>query len=250
MKQEERAKLGDLPSAQLQCLFVLRLAHTNGVDWLAPNVIATALQHLGIAVSGVAARNTLDAAARMRPGLVSRRASRTRSYRLAQPGERALEAALGGNVAVVRIDAGKPHTARAQLGQIFGGLTGIVRISDPYFGARSADALAASAPAKEVRALLGKVGGGEDAARARRALVDVTVEHPNVHVRLAPPAQLAHDRFVLTDDEMIIVGHGLKDIGGRDSFVIRLPRDLVQDSATRTEQAFDALWNASAPVTP
>jgi hypothetical protein len=245
---EEREQLGGLGTPQLQCLFILQLAEKHGVHWLLPGEASHALQELGVAISAVGVRNTLDAAARARPRLVSKASGRTRAYRIAQPGERALAGAVGGNVAVVRIEAGKPMTAKGQLTQILSGLKGTVRVSDPYYGGRSADALVATATAPEVRVLLGKCGGGENEAAARRALVDLTREHKNVHVRIAPPSQLPHDRFVLTDGEMILIGHGLKDIGSRESFVIRVPRPMLEDIARRTEVAFDALWSASTPV--
>jgi hypothetical protein len=45
------------------------------------------------------------------------------------------------------------------------------------------------------------------------------------------------------------VGHGLKDIGSRESYVIRLPRGVLTDTAAEVERAFDVLWPASTPIT-
>jgi len=246
---EERERLGSLVRAQLQGLYILQLGARHGIDWQTPAEVAAALQNLGIAITAVGGRNTLDAAAVASPRLVIRSASRRRSFRLAQPGERALAATLGGSVTVVRIEAQKPLTARAQLTQILANLRGIVRISDPYYGARSADALAACASATDVRLITGKCGGGENESSARRVIVDLTKEHRRVQVRVAPSGQMPHDRYVLTDSEMILVGHGLKDIGSRESFMIAIPRNLLTDIATQTEAAFDSLWSVSTPIT-
>jgi len=246
---DERERVGHLGNPQLQSLFALQLGGRHGTDWQTPGDIATVLQGLGIATSAVGVRNTLDAAARATPRLVIRSASRRRSFRLAQPGERAL-AATGGAIAVVRIAADKPFTAREQLSEILSSLRGTVRISDPYYGARTADALSACTGAQEVRMITGKAGGGESEAAARRVLVDLTRERRNVHVSIAPPGQLPHDRYLLTGTELIIVGHGLKDIGSRESFVIRLPRSLVGDIAAQSGAAFDALWKVATPIAP
>lgn len=248
---EDRGWLGDLDTPRLQCLFMLKIGAKHGDRSMTAARVADAMQFLGIAMTHVGARNALDSAAKASPRLVLRNQARPRAYSLAQPGERALDAVVGGNVAVVRIEADKPLTARVTLSAMLGSLEGVVRISDPYYGARSADALTSCASkAKQVLLLTGRCGGGENEGAAKRVLLDTMKEHRNVEVRLAPPAQLPHDRFVLTDDELIIVGHGLKDIGSRESFVIRVPRPTLADTANQMGQTFDALWGVSTVVKP
>lgn len=248
---EERASLGELDSARLQCLFILKVGAMHGDKGMVAARVADALQFLGIAMTHVGARNALDSAATAAPRLVLRNRTRPRVYSLAQPGERALAAVQGGNLAVIRIEANKPLTARVTLSAMLASLEGVVRISDPYYGARSADALTSCATnAKEVRLLTGACGGGENEGAAKRVLLDTMKEHRNVEVKLAPPKQLPHDRFVLTDDELILVGHGLKDIGHRESFVIRVPRPMLADTANQMALTFDSLWSASVIVKP
>ena len=79
-----------------------------------------------------------------------------------------------------------------------------------------------------------------------RQLRDFTSEHPHVEVRKAQGKDL-HDRFILTSDELILLGHGLKDVGGKDSFIIRLGRHLTGDVITTVLQAFDKKWKAATP---
>jgi hypothetical protein len=43
------------------------------------------------------------------------------------------------------------------------------------------------------------------------------------------------------------VGHGLKDIGGKESFVVRLDRGLVPDLLDTLLSSFDAKWPNGVP---
>ena len=45
---------------------------------------------------------------------------------------------------------------------------------------------------------------------------------------------------------LILLGHGLKDIGGKESFLISLDISLVQDLVKTSIKSFDKMWsNAS-----
>ena len=57
-----------------------------------------------------------------------------------------------------------------------------------------------------------------------------------------------HDRYVLTDDMLILVGHGLKDIGGKESFVIRLDGEVARDLIATLAPSFDAKWASASPI--
>ena len=46
---------------------------------------------------------------------------------------------------------------------------------------------------------------------------------------MAARPQDLHDRFVLSEAKILLVGHGLKDIGAKESFVIVLPRTFAPD---------------------
>lgn len=47
----------------------------------------------------------------------------------------------------------------------------------------------------------------------------------------------------MTNDYILILGHGLKDIGGKESFIIRLDKSLVPDLIKSTKKVFDTNWN-------
>lgn len=46
----------------------------------------------------------------------------------------------------------------------------------------------------------------------------------------------------------VILGHGLKDIGGKNSFAIRLNTSICEDSIKTLSPTFNANWNAASPL--
>jgi hypothetical protein len=47
---------------------------------------------------------------------------------------------------------------------------------------------------------------------------------------------------------MLLLGHGLKDIGGKESSVVRLNKTLVPDLTASLGNSFDSLWAVSTPI--
>ena len=87
----------------------------------------------------------------------------------------------------------------------------------------------------------------EPSAKIERAILDFTKQRPNTEFRIDVEPSDLHDRYVLTNDSLLILGHGLKDIGSKESFMISLRRDnagLLDTLAT----SFDDRWNKAAPV--
>jgi hypothetical protein len=120
-------------------------------------------------------------------------------------------------------------------------LEGELRICDPYFGSGSLIRLH-ELVGRPIRFLTSKVestdkAGGVFADR----LSEFKVEHPTLEVRKNAGREL-HDRYILSEDSLVLLGHGLKDIGKRDSFVVRLGKDQVGDVISDLAAAFDDKW--------
>lgn len=146
---------------------------------------------------------------------------------------------------VVFVKAGTPRTAHRNLQGVFSGLNGDIRICDPYFGTGSLAKLDLLTHCSSIRFLTKRPDTNEKTFIAR-VLRDFISEYPHVEIRKAQGDAL-HDRFILTSDEFILFGHGLKDVGGRDSFIVRLGRHLAGDVITTISQAFDEKWEAGIP---
>ncbi len=109
-----------------------------------------------------------------------------------------------------------------------------------YYGVRSLDGLELIPTKVRVRFLTARTN--ESATKWAGALKDFKKERPNVELRVAARPQDLHDRYVLSDDKILIIGHGLKDIGGKESFVIVLPRTLASDLLGDVQRSFDQKW--------
>ena len=151
-------------------------------------------------------------------------------------------------VIVTMVEAGRPRTAHVQLQRLLHDVKGTVRVCDPYYGTGSLYRLDLLSQCNEVR-FLTRTPDSSERTILLRAISEFMKEHPNVLFRRSPSADF-HDRFILSDNEIIVLGHGLKDLGNKDSFVIRLPLDLAHDVIDATRNNFDDRWqNAMDLVT-
>ena len=57
-----------------------------------------------------------------------------------------------------------------------------------------------------------------------------------------------HDRYILTSDFLILLGHGLVDIGNKESFVVQFRRDLIESIWESVKQSFDSRWEKAKPL--
>jgi hypothetical protein len=245
---DARAKhaLAEISSPLLLSFAALDIAaETVGAERLTAEHIVACLEAAGVAIK----RNSVSRALARAGNRVSTSvgASGEVGYRLMTRGRREVEPYLKNSaLAVVRIEGGRPHTARHHLADLFAGLTGVVRICDPYFGLRTLETIDHIPTTVPIWFLTSKTH--ESMPKTRGAFHDFAKERKNVEFRvLAPPHDL-HDRYVLTEDTLLLVGHGLKDIGGKESFVIRLDKTMVPDLLQSLSQSFDTKWASATPL--
>jgi hypothetical protein len=74
-----------------------------------------------------------------------------------------------------------------------------------------------------------------------RALQEWKQQHGATEFRESGGTDL-HDRYILSDAELILMGHGLKDVGNKDSFVVRIPSSLAPDVVGSVRSSFDQKW--------
>ena len=206
--------------------------------------LSKALEHAGVAVTPLQLERAFARAA----GRVSRNQAGTDVlYSVMTTGRAEVDATIGrGKLGVVYIDGERPRTARRELHEILGELQGTIRICDPYFGVRTLDALEMIRDDREVRFLTAHISG--DAARVQGPLQDFRKERPKTELRRHDGPSELHDRYVLSDSMLLLVGHGLKDIGGKESFVVAVPRSLASDLLEEVRGGFDRRWGTSKPL--
>lgn len=246
LSQATKDSLAETNSPLLLGLAALDIAATEaGIDRLTAEHIVACLETAGVAIRKTSVSRALARAG----GRVStaKNSDGEALYKLMTKGKKEIENVIGGELmAVVRIVGGYPRTARLRLGEMLAGLKGAVRICDPYYGVRTLDSLDHIPKACPMQFLTAKTSDSTE--RVQGAVRDFVKERPNAEFRIASNPSDLHDRYVLATDSLLILGHGLKDIGGKESFMIRLGRDLAPDLLNEVGSAFDARWMAASPL--
>ena len=226
-------------------LAALAIAHDEaGIDYLSLDDVHEALLAADVAVDRASLAKGIGRAGKR---VTNRSVSGERQYRLAMKGRPIAEKVLGsGDLTILHIDGTTPRQDRRALGDVLGSVKGTVRVCDPYYGVRSFDSLELMPKSAHIRFLTAKTN--ESAGKLAGTLKDFRKERPNVDLRLAKRPQDLHDRYVLTDANILIVGHGLKDIGSKESFVIALSRSLAGDLLAEVRRAFDKKWAEATPL--
>lgn len=57
-----------------------------------------------------------------------------------------------------------------------------------------------------------------------------------------------HDRYIITNNSVIFLGHGIKDFGARESFIIIFEKGAGKNILADLNKQFDDRWRNSTPV--
>jgi hypothetical protein len=150
-----------------------------------------------------------------------------------------------GSVHVVYFEAGKPYTSKRLLSKnILAGLTGELRIVDPYSSERTLDVLRDIE--NEHSKFLTRLDNLRDKEKGRflRELRDFKSERPNIEFRNCRSSDI-HDRYIISSDSLVLLGHSIKDLGGKESFAITLNRDASKNIVEAVAENFDGRWRQS-----
>ena len=124
---------------------------------------------------------------------------------------------------------------------MFGELRDDVRVCDPYVDGATLDMLAHLDRAASIKLLSVNIKDKGGIVRDTKAFI---AEHGKpLEIRLGPKGQL-HDRYVIHDDGMLLVGTSLNSIGLKQSFVVALG-EVLRASVLRS---FADAWNKGQPV--
>jgi hypothetical protein len=221
-----------------RALWVLCVVETElEIDRLQAKEIASFLTET-IKISASAGAITV-ALSRARRGLVDRSKE---GFKLMELGRRVLLGSSGEQPCII-IEPGKPFTTRAVLFEsILFTLKGKIKICDPYCGARTLDILN-KLDAKNVVLVLTQNIDDKPKGSFLRLYKDFRREMPGIEIRIYEKSEL-HDRYIISKDEMWLLGHGLKDIGNKESFIVRVGLDIKES----IDPVFDRRWNISSPL--
>ena len=177
---------------------------------------------------------TIDSILLRHGSLVQRRKRQRRwEYILLAQGEALLGRAQG---SISFVDPNQSLQATMGLHELLGELVGTVRVCDPYTDAVTLEQLDACDSSLDVKLLTQTV---RDSGKLRRLVGAARRDFAGFEIRTAPQKNL-HDRYVIDDDSMIILGSSLNGFGKKQSFIIRVGADF----RTGMLQQFEQLWLA------
>jgi hypothetical protein len=244
LSQSSKNELDSLRLPRLRCYAAMKIAEEDlQVDWLSAEEISACLEAAGVCVRPRSVANALSKAL----GYVSSRkngAGRV-CFKLMTEGKKALGAEVKEGVSVLRFDGTAPWSDRTRLGDLLARLSGTIRICDPYLGPGTLNTVGKLPVDCPVLFLTVNV---ESKPSFARELKDFRSERPCVEFRRVPHTENLHDRYVLTDQELLLVGHGIKDLGGKESFVVVLDKQLAGDVVAQTQSAFERRWHHASTI--
>ena len=200
-------------------------AWRSGVD-----ISRALLEDSGISVHW----RTVDSLLRRHATLAKRRKRQRRwEYTLLAEGEELVGRARG---SISLVDPAQSLQATIRLHELLGELVGTVRVCDPYTDAVTLEQLDACDSSLDVKLLTQTV---RDSGKLRRLVGAARRDFAGFEIRTAPQKNL-HDRYVIDDDSMIILGSSLNGFGKKQSFIIRVGADFRTGMLVQFEQ----LWLA------
>ena len=126
-------------------------------------------------------------------------------------------------------------------------LKGELCIIDPFYGTGTFYVLEKFGKNRKIRFLSSELGSGEqrDIAQFDIGLKRFRKEFKNIEMRKYDKRYELHDRYIIADNAIVIIGHGLKDLADKESFVIFLPKKLVTKFLPLLKKKFEERWRKS-----
>lgn len=146
-------------------------------------------------------------------------------------------------------ESNKPYTSKKILSQeILGTLKGEIKFVDPYCGDRTLHLLK-SAEKNPVKILTNTKNLGRNEKQFLYDLKDFKKENPtlNFEIRNYPSKDL-HDRYIISPDSLVLIGHSIKDLGNKESFAIKIGKVVNEVVYNDLNDNFDTRWNNANPL--
>jgi hypothetical protein len=227
---------GDFQEPLQQVLAFLFSSKKAGTDWLTASEISSSLlKDYGISLHW----KTIETILSNNPEFAARRKKNKKwQFTITTAGQ---EQVSSGNNPILFVNPVKAVQAVLNLHQFFATLKGSVRICDPYFDVVTLQHLEAFTGATAIRLLTSNIS---DTPTLRLALTALSAQGKSVEIR-KPAKDVLHDRYVIDDSTMLILGTSLNSFGKKQCFVIKAGQDIT----SALLENFKQLWD-SAKVWP
>lgn len=223
-----------------EALWILEVSSREfGVDRLTSSQVADLLvEKFGISRSSRGIGYALGKAAN--DGLVNKD-DESKKFKIMEKGRKDLYFSSVDNPSAFYIEPGKPFSGKQILfDEILSQIRNKAWICDPHIGVRLLDILHKLEGSVAILIMTINIHGK---SKFLRELKEFKREHPQTQVRVAPAGEL-HDRYIISDSSMWLVGHSLKDLGLKETFVIELGEGI----RSSMEVVFEERWKASSAI--
>lgn len=150
-------------------------------------------------------------------------------------------------VKVHYFEPGKRYSSKSILTKnVLDELKGELKIVDPYCDSGTLDILSSSQNKIEFLTQTEKLRPNIQ-QKFLRDLQNFKSEYPNVEFRNYSKSEI-HDRYIVSKDKLVILGHSLKDLGAKESFAIVLDRKTSRDIFDALVQNFSRRWKVASPL--
>ncbi len=129
-------------------------------------------------------------------------------------------------------------------------LVGEICIVDPYYGNGTLLTLEKFGKVKKIRFLTSQLGTAEQntISKFNAELKRFKAEFNNIAIRKYADVGELHDRYIISDNAIVVIGHGIKDIGTKESFCIFIPKAAVGNFLPNLKNTFEKRWAASTAI--
>lgn len=169
------------------------------------------------------------------------------AFMITTPGKEYLKQLRGPNdIQVIFVDGKAPRRDYQQFSELAKQTKGEVKIVDKFYSRDSLNAIEEFGHSRKIRFLSAKLAANENDDKFRKELQRFKKEYPDMEMKVYPREHELHDRYVITNDFLVLLGRGLQDIGGKESFVIALKDVIAKDIKETLSSKFEERWQKSS----
>jgi len=167
-------------------------------------------------------------------------------YEIMSTGKEFLEISLGSQTNSVMFFSGSTPWSdlNKRFPEILKMMEGEICIIDSWYGIGTFYTLEKFGKTRSIRMLTGQLGREEqqNMTKFTTELNKFKKEFNNINLKSYGAWWELHDRYMLSDNAIFIVGHGIKDIGTKESFGILVSKDTAGDLLTELKRRFEEKW--------
>jgi hypothetical protein len=131
------------------------------------------------------------------------------------------------------------------LEELFDDLNGEICICDPYYGEGTLDRFEHLKQCKPFRFLTSNPAA--NGGRQMNQLLLKWMSENNIEAKRHNDGEI-HDRYILTKNRLILIGHGLQDIGTKESFVMIVEASTMPQLIHSVKESFEKKWQNAKSI--